>query len=79
MQIWKLEPVDGCSKPWDSGYDKAYGFVVLAETEEGARLLAANDAGDEGRDAWINSQLSTCKVVDTHPPARLLLRDFCAG
>jgi len=54
MKLWLLRPVDGLKKndnPWKPWYDKAFGFVVRADTEEEARALAHADAGDENREA----------------------------
>jgi hypothetical protein len=50
MKLWLLRPVDNLpddANPWEPWYDKAFGFVVRAETEEGARRLATEEAGDE--------------------------------
>jgi len=50
MNIYLLRPIavaDGAPWPWSPWYDKAFGFVVRAETEEEARQLADAEAGDE--------------------------------
>ena len=36
MRLWLLRPQEGLiegDNPWDPWYDKAFGFVVRAETE----------------------------------------------
>lgn len=48
--IWVLRPRDDrdCEwDPWSPWYDKNFGFIVTAETEEEAREIAQNNAGDE--------------------------------
>jgi hypothetical protein len=50
MTLWLLRPVENLpidDNPWDPWYDKAFGFVILAETEADARALADKNAGDE--------------------------------
>ena len=37
----------------------------IAETEEVARDYAKRDAGDEGHDAWLNEESSSCQKLDT--------------
>ncbi len=66
MKLWILTPVKGLDKkdnPWEPWYDKAFGFVVRAETEEEAREFAHSNAGDENR----GESLST-KTTNTDQP-----------
>lgn len=55
-RIWLLRPVtsDDEAGPWDPWYDKAFGFVVRAATEQRARKLAQAAGGDEtsAREHW---------------------------
>lgn len=37
MRLWELRPIDKDSGPWEPWYDKAFGFVVRADTEAQAR------------------------------------------
>jgi hypothetical protein len=37
VRLWLLRPVESGSAFWEPWYDKAFGFVVRAETEEDAR------------------------------------------
>ena len=46
MKLWLLRPVKD-SPRWEPWYDKAFGFVVRAETELAARHIADTHAGDE--------------------------------
>jgi hypothetical protein len=75
MKIWKLEleVVDG------SIYDVAFGFVIMAETKERARILASRTCGDEGKEPWLDSKLSSCKEVKLGKTERIILRDYNAG
>ena len=94
MKLWLLRPVDGLKKndnPWEPWYDKAFGFVVRAETEEEARALAHADAGDENRDTfmgskvadtnqpWMNAQYSTCVELLPEGAAGVVMKDFAGA
>lgn len=61
-------------------YDVAVGFVVAAETELDARVLASERSGDEGEEPWLDATKSTCEVIGaTYKPRGVILRDFVAG
>ena len=61
-------------------WDVANGFVVRADSPDAARLIAAAEAGDEGRAAWINPTLSTCDELQPDGDAGcVILRDYQAG
>ncbi len=88
MNLWLLQPIDpvaarrvghagGDMKRWT--WDCAYGFVVRAENEEAARALAADEAGDEGGDAWSDPKFTTCERLEDNGEAEVVIRDFCAG
>jgi len=50
MKLWILRPVAGLPEddnPWEPWYEKAFGFVIRAETEEDARKIAHGKAGHE--------------------------------
>lgn len=61
MYLWILRPdlsvFDHLWSPW---YNKTFGVVVRAETEEKARKLAATACGDEGSKAWLEVKYSSC-------------------
>lgn len=67
-------------RPWSGIYDQADGFVVMAATEEEARLLASCEHGDEGAGAWLDPDLSCClELVPHNGFPHVVLRDFHAG
>jgi len=49
MKLWLLRPrvLEDTFDPWEPWYDKAFGFVVRAETEKDARQMAQERAGIE--------------------------------
>lgn len=91
MKLWLLRPVDGLAEndnPWEPWYDKAFGFVVRAETEAEARSLAHADAEDENRgefcgtktvnttQPWLNAKYSTCVDLLPEGDAEVVMKDF---
>lgn len=76
MKLWLLTAIETDGGPWDPWYDKAFGMAVLAEDESHARLLAADECGDEGTRAWLNAKHSTCVELLTEGDARVVLVDF---
>lgn len=85
MKLWLLRPVTDKSKkgdPWDPWYDKAFGFVVRAETEEKARRIADDNAGDENYDAkhpWLSSRYSICEELSSEGKEDLIMKDFASA
>lgn len=94
MKIWLLRPVDELTKndnPWNPWYDKAFGFVVRAETEVEARALAHADAGDENREGllsaktayttqpWLEAKYSTCVELLSDGDAEVVMKDFASA
>ena len=76
-KFWLLE---GTEAGWSSlDYDCAEGFVVQARSELEARGLAANEAGDEGHQFWLDYTKSSCIVLSTNGEAHVILRSFRAG
>jgi hypothetical protein len=75
--IWLLKRLESVD------YDENDGFIITAPDEYTARLIAASNAGNEGRSTWTNIALSSCTVIGvlTHPDPtpRILLRSFNAG
>lgn len=85
MKLWLLRPLDAESGPWNPWYDKAFGFVVRADTEADARALAAKDAGDEadGEDfeplpvnPWQDPALASCVELAHEGDAGVIIMDF---
>ena len=94
MKLWLLKPVENLPQgddPWEPWYDKAFGFVARAETEEEARKFAHEQAGDENRDVflggniantnspWLDSKYSTCAELTAEGEAGVVLQDFHAA
>lgn len=80
MKLWILRPIrNGEVDPWNPWYDKAFGFVVRAETEERARAIANKSGGDEIRDipgAWLDSQYSSCTELTADGEEEEIMQDF---
>lgn len=92
MKLWLLRPIDENKVPWDPWYDRAFGFVVRAETEEEAREIGDLNGGSElgtimfnadrhaeGRGPWRDSLLSTCEELLPDGDAGVVMRDFAAA
>lgn len=88
MSLWLLRPNDyghddgwvgAAGSPWEKWYDKAFGFVVRAETENEARRMAQEQSGDEGDTAWLSSEFSTCTELTADGEAAVVIRDFAAA
>lgn len=86
MRLYLIRPVEG-DPAWSPWYDKAFGFVVRAESEAQAREFAQADAGDEeiGPDydtkiaVWQDPARSTCVELTALGDAGVVLRDFHAA
>jgi len=77
--LWILKPRNALPdeiNPWRPWYDKTFGFVVSARTEEEARRVAASNASDEGQDAWAKPELSTCEILEATDEAEVIMEDF---
>lgn len=87
MKIYILRPIISGGEPWSPWYDKAFGFVVCAETSEEARHLAQEAGGDEvwenfhstKNSVWTNPSLTICKELVAGDEAKIIMRDFAAA
>lgn len=89
MKLWLLRPLENLKTPnssqrdpWDPWYDKAFGFVVRANTESEARGFADTNSGDENRGdihPWLSSDLSTCEELHSIGEPGMIIRDFAAA
>lgn len=95
MKLWLLRPADKLAddnNPWSPWYDKAFGFVVAAPSENDARIIADRDAGDENRGSfydgrkwegnpWLKPHLSTCVELrpENFTEPGVVLKDFAAA
>ena len=75
MKLWLLKPYED----WEPWFDKAFGFVIRAETEEAARAIASENAGDEGGTPWLLSSHTSCVELLPEGESGLVLRDFAAA
>lgn len=90
-KLWILRPAEGLAKgddPWDPWYDKAFGFIVEAESEEQARGIAQLNAGDEKRgrqsmgrgsktlEPWLDAKYSTCSELVPSGAPGVVMIDF---
>ena len=91
MKLYILRPIDeNCNSPWRPWYDKVFGFVVRAESEEAARKIADKHAGAENTrwanssnkttlesiHPWLSSEYSSCDVLTNEGSKGLVIRDF---
>ena len=90
MKLWLLRPIKnlGEDNPWDTCYEKSFGFVVRAETEEQARDYAHEDAGDENmgefiggwfaktKAPWKDQRYSSCVELTKNGKPGIVMRDF---
>lgn len=63
-------------------YDEASAFVVIAASQDEARRMASDDAGDEGAYTWVDPADSSCEVIGTALPDAVpgpVVRSFHAG
>jgi hypothetical protein len=76
MKLWLLRPVDDTLEPWMPWYDRMFGFVIRAEGEKAARKLASSKAGDEGPEAWLTPEHSTCVELKADGPEEVVMEDY---
>jgi len=82
MKLWLLRPAEDLPSgidPWDPWYDKVFGFVIRAETEEDARRLAHDEAGNENRGKvrgpWLNARYATCVELTADGDPAVVMED----
>jgi len=83
MKLYILRPIHD-DPLWFPRYDKAFGFIVAAESEEQARALAQARGGDEtdwdsSCPAWTDPQHSTCAELVAGDTSGVIMRDFAAA
>lgn len=80
MKLWLLERSrEGRER--DRVYDCANGFVIRAETEEDARIVASErpNHGDEGPDCWLDVNRSDATELSVEGSPGVILQDFHHG
>ena len=75
MKLWLLGRI------WDKGpyMDYNNGFVIRAQTEQIARILASREAADEGPEMWLLNTHSYCVEIPVWGNEEVILKDFNAG
>lgn len=63
----------------DIGYDEVDAFVIRAETESEARLIAYGEAEDEGGEIWSNPEFSVCEELTCKGESKVILKSYNAG
>lgn len=61
--------------PWKSWCDKTFGMVVRAVSAKKAREIAADSHNDEGREAWLNPEFSSCEELKTTGKTEVIISD----
>ena len=76
MKLWILRPVNGETAPWKPWFDCMFGFVIRAKSESAARALAAEQAGDEGPEAWLSPSSATCAELQADGSPGVIMGDY---
>ena len=80
MKLWILSGRQYLEEdPWQPWYNTAFSMVIRAETELAARKVATKHCGDEGKQAWLNPELSTCEVLDCEGETEMIIQDYRAA
>jgi len=79
MKLWILRPINDNQGAWIPWYEKAFGFVICARNEKEARLLAAEDSGDEGRRSWLDDEQSSCVELTISENSKIIIKDFASA
>jgi len=92
MNIYILMPIKlskGVKDPWNPWYDKAFGFVIRANSEHEARCLANDNAGDENYkrnginfekiEPWMDSLYTSCEILDKEGDSEVIMCDFMSA
>lgn len=83
-KLYILRPIGYTGPDWEQGlwnpwYDKCFGFVVSAESEEEAREIASKSARNETAKAWLSLKESTCTELAPTVKSQIIIRDFAAA
>lgn len=89
--LWILKPVKHRNRgddPWHPWFDKVFGFVVRATSEEEARKFAHKEAGAENgkrflyrkpsrtNAPWLDAKYSDCLPLADDGEIGVVLKDF---
>ena len=72
-KLWLLELHD------TSHYDIQESCVVRSTTSIAARHIAAEYAGAEGREVWLDAAKSSCTQIKVEDHTQMIHRHFSAG
>ena len=82
-KIFYLKPIDNFKLPWDKMYySYMMGFVILAYTEEEARIMADKKGeceNDYGQSPWLSSVLTSCEEIDLNSESRIIMSDYLSA
>ena len=88
MKLYILRPVENLQddNPWDPWYDKSFGFIISATSQEEAREIADTKAGDENYELgvntkrpWLEKGYSTCEILTPSEVPEMIMIDFSAA
>lgn len=80
MNLFLIKAITGLKDNY-VGWDCNHGFVVRAKDEKEARLLVSKNIdedkiGDENKNTWLDSKLSTCCEISKKGPTEIILVDY---
>jgi len=77
MWLWKLAFIS----PPRGAYDTHRGFVIRADSEEAARIMADETAVDDWHHdhPWLDPKQTYCSALDPDGECEIILRDFLHG
>lgn len=78
MKLYILRPSKD-SDLWRPWYDKAFAFVIRAGSEMEARDIAAENCGQEGRQAWLSYASSECDELTPDGDIEMIVRDYASA
>lgn len=70
MKLWLLAAREGLPEgdnPWSPWNDACIGFIVRAETETDARILAQMQSGNESSGVWLGQIVANTKTPWLEP------------
>ncbi len=84
--LWLLRPKEDLPEnddPWEPWFDKVFGFVIRADSEMEARVIANGNAGDENYEKvskpWLEAKYSTCEQLSQDGQKKMILCDYHAA
>lgn len=81
MKLWLVErryDLPDIKNPWNISYICLQASVVRAETENKARLLAADDFKAEGYWVWLNPEFTSCDEITVNDQPKTII-NVCRG